>query len=160
VVQPNHPLAGQVVKVMSQTVHPAYDERCWIIEMTDQTWAKIPLSWAVVVDDTTESGSSVVETVCDGLWVDIAGLLDLVNMVRHLTTDQTEEAAKDERFTDLTPVEQRQPAEHYDRRAPPLGAVVSGASTGDGPDPGDDIDAATDVAAATAYRPETAGGEV
>jgi hypothetical protein len=145
---------------MRQTTHPAYDERCWVVELADQTWAKIPLSWAVAVDDTTELESSVVETVSGGLWVDVAGLLDLVIMVRHLTTDQIEEAVSDERLTDLTPVERTPPPEQYDERAPPLGAVTGRASTRDGPDPGDDIDPTPEAVAATTNPPGAAGGEV
>jgi hypothetical protein len=64
VVHPNHPLAGKVVKVKGQTVHPAYDERRWGIEMTDHSGATIPLSRIVTVDDSTESESSIVEPVC------------------------------------------------------------------------------------------------
>jgi hypothetical protein len=141
---------------MRQAVHPAYDEQCWIIEMADQTWAKIPFAWAVVVDDTTESRE--VEIVSDGLWVDVAGLLDLVTMVHHLSTAHRE-AAKDEPFTDLTSNERKQSPEQCDTRTPSLGAVGGDAATRDDFDAGDDVEPTPDVAATTVHFPEAAGGE-
>jgi hypothetical protein len=149
VVHPNHPLSGQVVKVMRQTVHPAYAERCWIIEMPDHTWAKMPLSWAIAVDHTTELERRVVEEAAAELWVDVAGLLDLVTLVRHLTADQIEEAG-DEGSSDLRPVEPRQAAAQDGGDAAPLAALVSGAATPDGTDPGGDVDATTALSSGTA----------
>ena len=144
---------------MRQTVHPAYGERCWVIELADQTWAKIPLAWAVAVDDTTESESSIVEAA-SGLWGDVAGLLDLVIMVRHLTTDPLEEATNDEQFSVLTPGERMPPAEQHDERAPPLGTVTSSTATRDGSDSGDDIEPPPQIAAATTHPSGATGGTV
>ena len=58
VVHPSHPLSGQVVKVIRQASgHPAYAERCWVVELADRTHAKLPLSWAV--EWSAESGAAV-----------------------------------------------------------------------------------------------------
>ena len=65
IIHPHHPLVGQRVRSVRQT-GPETD-RQWVIELDDQTCARIPLSWAVPDDESTplEPNSPPVS-----LWVD------------------------------------------------------------------------------------------
>jgi hypothetical protein len=97
VVHPSHPLSGQVVKVIRQASgHPGYAERCWVVELADRTHAKLPLSWAVPLDEPGETAPGVAPPLPDGPWVDVAGLLDLASMVASLTSHRFEEVAADD----------------------------------------------------------------
>jgi hypothetical protein len=85
VTHPHHPLVGQVVKVVRQLgQYPSYDERQWLIELPDQSRTSLPLSWAVEVDDTTQSEVSTGELAVESTWVDVASLLNLAKVTRHI----------------------------------------------------------------------------
>ena len=95
IIHPHHPLVGQRVRVVRQT--GSETDRQWVIELDDQTCARIPLSWAVPDDDSTppEADSPAV-----GLWVDVTGLLKLAKMVRGLQANESTEVTSDEATTD------------------------------------------------------------
>jgi hypothetical protein len=94
IIHPHHPLVGQRVRVIRQT-GPETD-RQWVIELDDQTCARIPLAWAVLDNQTTfpEPNSPPA-----GLWVDVTGLLKLAKMVRSLQANQSTEVTSDETTT-------------------------------------------------------------
>jgi len=68
-----HALAGQVVKVLRQTRHMGHDEPRWVVQPPDPHGAPVslPLSWAVLVDDTTDPARVPIEPADDGPWVDV-----------------------------------------------------------------------------------------
>jgi len=115
---------------------------CWVIELPDQSWAKIPLSWAVGVDDTTECAAEAIAPA-RGPWVDVAALLDLATMVRYVKEKRGEEGVGDEPYApgDVT-VESDPVWEDGCRRAALLGAIALGAATRTDPDPGGDVEQA------------------
>jgi hypothetical protein len=83
------------VRVVRQT-GPETD-REWIIELDDQTCARIPLSWAVPDDHSTPPEAN---SPAAGLWVDVTGLLKLAKMVRDLQANESTEVTGDEATTD------------------------------------------------------------
>jgi hypothetical protein len=95
IIHPHHPLVGQRVRAVRQT--GSETDREWIIEMDDQTCARIPLSWAVPDDDSTppEANSPAAD-----LWVDVTGLLKLAKMVRGLQANESTEVTCNEATTD------------------------------------------------------------
>jgi hypothetical protein len=95
IIHPHHPLAGQRVRVIRQT-GPETD-RQWIIELEDQTCARIPLSWAAPDDHSTPPEAN---SPAAGLWVDVTGLLKLARMVRGLQANESTEVTSDGATTD------------------------------------------------------------
>ena len=83
------------MRVVHQT--GAETDRQWIIELDDQTCARIPLSWAVADDDSTPPEA---DSPAAGLWVDVTGLLKLAKMVRGLQANESTEVRCDEATTD------------------------------------------------------------
>ncbi len=130
VIHPNHPLAGQLVRVVRQGGHAAHVEGQWIIELAGQTRAGIPLSWAVLVEEANESEPGTTETEPEGLWADVTALLNLVRMVRDLNAHQLEEVASDELcHTPSQPVGESRPAIGCAQPTSPSGAIAAGAPT-------------------------------
>ena len=89
VVHPNHPLAGQVVRVVRLAGHPAFPERQWVIEQADGTRVSLLHSWAVP-EDNVESEKTGLETSTERPWTDVPALLNLARMVRHVTEKEPE----------------------------------------------------------------------
>jgi hypothetical protein len=83
------------VRVVRQT--GSETDREWIIELDDQTCARIPLSWAVPDDDSTPPEAN---SPAAGLWVDVTGLLKLAKMVRGLQANESTEVTCDEATID------------------------------------------------------------
>jgi hypothetical protein len=71
-------------------------DRQWVIELDDETCARIPLSWAVPDD---HSISPEPDSPAAGLWVDVTGLLKLARMVRSLQANESTEVTYDEATT-------------------------------------------------------------
>ena len=94
IVHPHHPLVGHRVRSIRQT-GPETD-RQWIIELDDQTCARIPLSWAVPDDGSTPLEANSPHA---GLWADVTGLLKLAKMVRSLQANKSTEVTCDEATT-------------------------------------------------------------
>jgi len=95
IIHPHHPLVGQRVRAVRQTGPET--NRQWIIELDDQTCARIPLSWAVPDDHST---SPEPNPPAAGPWVDVTGLLKLATMVRNLQANESTEVTCDEATTD------------------------------------------------------------
>ena len=159
-LHPNHPLAGQVVRVVRQTGHSAYAERRWVIELDDGIRLSIPLSWAEPV--TEESAPTSVHTPQEHkqvLWVDVTTLLNLATMVRLLTTNPPEEAVCYESANDTLTNPPSTSCESTPCRSAPvpsLGASFSGTKART-----DDYGTDDDVrqAPATPLPPPAEGGE-
>jgi len=68
-----HPVAGQVVKVLRQTRQVGHEEARWVMQPPDPRGSPVslPLSWAVLVDDTTVPGPEPIEPADDGPWGDV-----------------------------------------------------------------------------------------
>ena len=88
-VHPNHPLVGQVVRVVRLAGHPAFPERQWVIEQADGTRVSLLHSWAVP-EDTVGSEKTGLEMSTEGLWTDVSALLNLAKMVRYLAEKEPE----------------------------------------------------------------------
>lgn len=71
--------------------------RQWVIELDDQTRARIPLSWAVPDDP---SSLPKTDSPVSGLWADVTGLLKLARMVLSLKAIESTEVTSDEATTD------------------------------------------------------------
>ena len=100
IVHPSHPLSGQRVLVVQKRGTGAASQ--WVIQLDDQTWARIPVSWAVPADEETASPPVPCVSVGD-LWTDVTGLLRLARMVHRLSAVQpTEEESDDAKSQDAT----------------------------------------------------------
>jgi hypothetical protein len=95
IIHPHHPLVGQRVRVVRQT--GSETDRQWVIELDDQTCARIPLSWAVPDDPSTPPEP---DSPAAGLRVDVTGLLKLATMVGNLQANESTEVTWDETTTD------------------------------------------------------------
>jgi hypothetical protein len=157
VVHPNHPLSGQLVKVVRQTGHAAYAERQWVVELPDQTRSSLPLSWAVPVEGLAAERPETDNVGEDILCVDVSALLKLARMVRNLTIIQSEkgETHGQSSITPASIIGDKAISDHSLRPTASLGATASTAATG--------IDQATgDAAGQTTANPagsDWTGGE-
>ena len=95
ITHPHHPLAGQRVRVVRQTGSQA--DRQWVIQLPDQTCARIPLSWAVPDDPSPPPETN---PPAPDLWADVTGLLTLARMVRSLCVIEPTEVTSDETTAD------------------------------------------------------------
>jgi hypothetical protein len=106
IIRAYHPLAGQIVKVLRQTRHGAYEERRWVVEPPGQAPLSLPLSWAILVDDTTDPAPCPVEPGADESpqrLVDVTSLLNLANIVEKLRSQQPQEVKSDEQRISADP---------------------------------------------------------
>ena len=130
-VHPNHPLNGQLVRVVRQTGHPAYTERQWVVELPDQTRGSLPLSWAVSVEGLPEEPSEIDDVEEANPCVTVSTLLRLARMVRNLTTIQSDKGETHGQSTTLAPIIGAQPSAGHSLRSPAtLGATAPPATTG------------------------------
>jgi hypothetical protein len=91
IVHPFHPLCGQRVRAMERKGTGATSQ--WVIQLDDQTRARIPASWAVPEDGETDPPPAP----CTGdLWADVTGWLRLARMVHRLRAVQPTEGGSNE----------------------------------------------------------------
>lgn len=93
VIRAYHPLAGQVVKVLRQTREPGREGPRWIVQAPGRPPVSLPLSWALLVDDTTDLAPGPIETADDGPCVDVTALQNLAIMVARLRANPPLEVA-------------------------------------------------------------------
>jgi hypothetical protein len=86
-VHAHHPLRGQVVKVVRETVHPVSKERNWVIELPGEKTQSIPKEWAILIGEGVEEEEPATDQV------DVKGLQELAKLVGHL---KKEVSRKDE----------------------------------------------------------------
>jgi hypothetical protein len=90
IIHPHHPQVGQRVRVVRQTGPEG--KRQWVIELADQTCARIPLAWAVLADQPPDPPTPAPATA---LWVDVTSLCKLATMVSNLQANQSKEVTCD-----------------------------------------------------------------
>lgn len=118
IIHPHHPQVGQRVRVVRQTGPEG--KRQWVIELADQTCARIPLAWAVPAEQPTDPGASAAAMA---LWVDVTSLRKLATMVGKLQANKSKEVTCDAARSDNATANVCRPAA-TPHRTPPLGATV------------------------------------
>jgi hypothetical protein len=125
IIHPQHPLAGQVVKVIRQASDPAGVEPNWIIEGPERRRLKVPSSWTAVVSETTPPEAGSVEPNGGGAWVDLAGLRRLADVVQYLQSQLSKEVTAHEACCLAPgPAGAHSPADADERSAAPLVGVA------------------------------------
>jgi hypothetical protein len=119
IIHPQHPLAGQVVKVIRQASDPADAEPNWIVEGPDRRRLKVPNSSTVVVSETPVPEPETLEPGEAGAWLDLAGLRQLADVVQYLQSQLSKEVAAYEVFSPAS-----HPADAGQRPAAPLVGVA------------------------------------
>ena len=142
-----HPLAGQVVKVLRQTRHAGHEEPRWVVQPPGRCAVSLPLSWAVLVDDTTNPAPGPIESAEDGPCVDVTSLRKLATMVCRLRANPSQEVAHHEQ---TIASDAAQPTSS--RAAAPLESTAPGPSPGTDRHPGDDHPQAAPTAPECAQR--------
>lgn len=100
VIRACHPLAGQVVKVLRQTREPGREEPRWVVQPPGRPPVSLPLSWAVLVDDTTDPVPCPIEPANDGPCVDVTACRNLAIMVSRLRANPSPEVVHHEQPVD------------------------------------------------------------
>jgi hypothetical protein len=96
VIRAYHPLVGQVVKVLRQTRELGREEPRWVVQPPGRPAVSLPLSWAALVDDTTDPPPCPVEPAGDGPCVDVTSLQNLATRVSRLRANPSQEVAHHE----------------------------------------------------------------